>query len=238
MKPQMRSIRDQNRLSKLILGLWVAIFLLAGRVLVAIIAEYSNYFPPNFNSDFLLGRQSYFWGSYSTAFYAHIVISPIAIILAAMLMWTGRRPRSKFAFLHRQLGKVQAVLIVGIVVPTGLVMSLSPIAGPIAGAGFATLSIALLVTIVVAVREVRRGNISQHQIWATRCFILLCSPLLLRLLTGVTIVTGLQSPLAYQMSAWFSWMVPLLGYEAVCWVKRPRNRTEFQRVPKSLNKLN
>lgn len=203
----------QNRMKWLLIVTAWATFALSSKILASILTEYVNYFPPDFNAEFLLGRRSYFFGSYALAFYAHIIISPVALILGAWLMWTGRRHGKKVW--HRRLGKIQGVLIIAIVVPTGLVMSTRPMNGPVAGLGFASLSIALLISILVAIAAAKKRDFAQHEIWATRCFILLCSPLLLRLINGAALVTQTQSPLSYQLSAWLSWIVPLAIFESV-----------------------
>jgi len=53
-----------------ILG-WLAVLLIL-RVLAAILANYPDYFPPNFDSLFLQGREATFTGAYRPAFYIHI----------------------------------------------------------------------------------------------------------------------------------------------------------------------
>ncbi len=51
--------------------------LLAGalivRVVIVVALSYRHYFPPDFQNDFLLGRESYFFGVYRWAFYGHIL---------------------------------------------------------------------------------------------------------------------------------------------------------------------
>ncbi|MCE9556204.1 MAG: hypothetical protein K8T91_22885, partial [Planctomycetes bacterium] len=43
------------------------------KVTLSVVLGYRNYVPPNFESDFLLGRETYFWGPYRWAFYTHLV---------------------------------------------------------------------------------------------------------------------------------------------------------------------
>lgn len=191
----------------------IALFLVGLRVLILIVWEYQNYFPPNFRADFLFGREEYFFGWYGLSFYVHIVASPVALVLGFLLIM---RPKSRqLKKLHRPLGKVQAVLVVLFVVPSGLMMAIRAIAGPVAGFGLAALAVMTATTMVVAVNYARKRQIVTHQVWATRCFILLCSPLLLRLMTGAEIVLGVESSLTYQLNAWLSWLVPLFVYEVV-----------------------
>ena len=54
-----------------------------------------------------------------------------------------------------------------------------------------------------------------HFCWAWRSGILLCSPILLRLGTGLFYVTGVESLNTYRFLAWGSWLLPLLIHEAV-----------------------
>jgi len=197
----------QNRLKWLLIAATWATFALSSRIFTSILAQYANYFPPNFDAEFLFGRQTYFFGSYCLAFYAHIIASPIAMILGGWLMWTGRQHGKKLCHRksirkwHRRLGKTQGTIVIAIVVPTGLVMSTRAMNGPLAGLGFSALSMALMGSMLATIAHAKKRSFARHELWATRSFILLCSPLVLRLMTGATIITQTQSPLTYQMSA-------------------------------------
>jgi hypothetical protein len=73
-------------------SIWIqrVLTLLAGfvvvKVTVSAVLGYHDYFPPNFNADFLRGRQSYFFGAYQWAFYAHLVAGPISLVLGLILV--------------------------------------------------------------------------------------------------------------------------------------------------------
>ncbi len=60
------------------LSLLTALLIL--KVTCSAVLKYRDYFPPNFESDFLRGRESDFAGSYHWAFYFHIIpsYSPVA----------------------------------------------------------------------------------------------------------------------------------------------------------------
>ena len=67
-------------------------FLVVGlvtKVTVSVVLGYVDYLPPDFTSEFLLGRGSYFFGAYSVAFYVHIVTGPITLLTGIVLMSTG-----------------------------------------------------------------------------------------------------------------------------------------------------
>ncbi|WP_158265559.1 DUF2306 domain-containing protein [Blastopirellula marina] len=189
----------------------VATVLLGVKVVVSIVLQYGDYFPPNFDSSFLVGREKSFTGIYPPAFYAHIIAGPITLLLAAYLMFSGKRKTQQK--LHRRLGKLQVLLVLGVIVPSGLIMAIWAFSGPIAGVAFALQSIATGITAAMAARYAMRKKIAIHQIWATRCFVLLISPLIFRLASGVLIVTESESVEAYRVNAWLSWLVPLLVYE-------------------------
>ena len=53
--------------------------------LSVLLVEYRDYFPPNFESDFLRGRKPYFWGPYHWAFFTHLISGPASLMLGAIL---------------------------------------------------------------------------------------------------------------------------------------------------------
>jgi hypothetical protein len=205
---------------------FVAVVLLA-KVFLSILYQYRWYFPADFSSEFLSGRRDSFHGAYRVAFYAHIISAPLALVVGLFLMISGRRWRRHS--LHRWAGRVQGVAVLVVVVPSGLVMARQAFAGAIAGCGFATLSMGTAVCVIMAVRNARNRRFQFHQRWATRCFVLLCSPLLLRLISGVVLVMQLEPNSCYRINAWFSWLIPLIGYEV--WWRHSANRNLAWSLP-------
>ena len=61
--------------------------------------NHRDYLPPNFESDFLVGRDSYFFGAYQWAFYAHIATGPVTLIVGMFLL--SDRLRKQFPKWHR-----------------------------------------------------------------------------------------------------------------------------------------
>ncbi len=120
------------------LGLLAALLIL--KVTVATVLKYRDYAPPNFNSDFLRGREPYFFGSYAWAFYIHIASGPVALVLGLILI--SDRFRQRFRAWHRRLGRVQATVVLFLVAPSGLWMAYHAGAGPVAAVGFSALAIA------------------------------------------------------------------------------------------------
>ena len=206
---------SSNRIgSRKLFLLLTAAALLAVKVLLEILGQYRWYFPANFEqSAFLIGREAFFHGVYWWAFYVHILISPITAMLAGWLLFSGAKGR--FLTGHRRLGKLQVLLVLGLVAPSGLVMSYWAFTGPIAGWGFALLSLGTGFTAVMTAYHARGGRIRRHRVWAVRCLLLLASPFILRIVSGVFIVTGWESEWTYRLTAWLSWLGPLTIYETI-----------------------
>lgn len=193
--------------------------LLAVKVLGSIVWEYQRYFPADFDSAFLSGKRSVFHGGYAVAFYAHILVGPPAILLAIALTQSGFRNRSQR--LHRSLGRIQAGMVLLVLVPTGLVMATKAYAGPMSGLGFASLSLGTGTAMVLTIDRARRRQFASHRRWAIRTSILLFSPLFSRVIAGVAIASGLETDTFYIVNAWASWLVPCLAYEASLRYLRP-----------------
>ena len=95
--------------------------------------------------------------------------------------------------------------------------------GRIAAVGFAMLSIATGWSVVLGIRFAIRKEIAKHRLWMGRCYMMLCSAVVLRVFGGLTIVMNLEGSWPYQFAAWASWLGPLAIYE--CW---QRQRCELQ----------
>src|SRR5437868_5057440 len=108
----MRNIRSTTLQRVLTL---LAAFLIF-KVTVSVVLKYGDYFPANFQSDFLRGREQYFAGSYQWAFYAHIVSGPISLVLGLILV--SQRHRLSFPKWHRLLGRIQALGVLFLVAPS------------------------------------------------------------------------------------------------------------------------
>ncbi|QDU25085.1 hypothetical protein ETAA8_01460 [Anatilimnocola aggregata] len=182
------------------------------RVLVGILLEYRWYFPANFvESAFLTGREETFTRAYAIAFYTHIISGPPTIVLGTFLVWS--QGAGRFRLWHRWAGRVQMVLIFAALLPSGLMMATQAFTGPMAGWGFAALTLATAFCAALAVYYACTKRILLHQVWASRCYVLLISPLILRVVSGALIVTGTESETTYVLNAWLSWLVPLAMYE-------------------------
>jgi uncharacterized membrane protein len=190
---------------------WVAVLLIL-RVLATILASYPDYFPPDFSSDFLQGREATFGGVYGVAFYAHIVSGPFVLLNGLVLL--SERVRQRHNRLHRVLGRAQVAVLLLFVLPSGVVMSRHAFGGWPAGVSFLVLSAATAGCAIAGVVHARGGRYDRHRRWMVRCYVLICSAVALRLMSGAAELAGVSSPEgAYVVAAWASWLVPLAAYE-------------------------
>ena len=179
------------------------------RTTLLIVLKYVDYFPPNFSSDFLLGREGYFYSYYRWAFYTHVIISPPTLIVGLLLLSTAFR--TNYVRWHRRLGKMQVVMVLFFVAPSGLIMARHAQSGFYGGISLAVLAIATAITVVMGWCAVRNKQFNRHQLWMTRCYILLSSAVVLRTLGGLAEVFGIDG--IDPFNAWACWIVPLLIYE-------------------------
>ncbi len=182
------------------------------KVALGVLLEYGNYFPPNFQADFLRGREAYFWGGYHWAFYAHLISGPVTLLLGTLLAsdWM----RSRVPMWHQRLGRVQVAVILLLVAPSGLYMSRYAETGAIAGAGLGLLAIVTAACAMLGWRAAVKRRFAIHRRWMLRTFILLCSAVVIRMIGGLATVLEFDAPWLYPASCWLSWLMPLLAFES------------------------
>jgi hypothetical protein len=196
-----------------------AVVLLIVKVTLSVVIGYRDYFPPNFNADFLLGRAAYFWGPYRWAFYAHLVAGPATLLLGTILII--ERFRRLAPRWHRRLGRAQVLGILLLLVPSGLWMARYAATGAVAGAGLASLAIATAACTAMGWRAAVRRRFDVHRCWMWRTYLLLCSAVVIRLIGGLATVFQFDALWLYPLSAWASWLVPLLVFESLRLTEAP-----------------
>lgn len=149
------------------------------------------------------------------AFFAHITLGPLALVLTPFQFST--RLRAARPKLHRWMGRIYglAILLAG---TGGLLMAINTQAGTMASLGFAGLALAWLSTTAIAIWYAVNRRIGLHQRWIMRSAALTLSAVTLRLwlpLMGATI--GFE--VGYPYVAWLCWVPNLLVAE---WLLRRR----------------
>lgn len=218
----------QNSHSTILRVLTLLVGLLILKVTGAVVLGYQNYFPPNFGSDFLNGREAYFFGSYRWAFYTHIASGPCSLILGMMLI--SERFRLRFPRWHRLLGRIQVACVLLLVTPSGLWMAYYAVAGPVAGVSLAALALMTGMCVVLGWRSAVKRHFAEHRRWMWRTFLLLCSAVVLRLFGGLATVMGVSATWFDPLATWMSWLLPLLVFELIQWARWRTKRPSTQPV--------
>lgn len=185
--------------------------LLIFKVTLSVIVGYRDYVPPDFDSDFLLGREAYFWGPYCWAFYTHLVFGPASLLLGTILISDQfRRYAPRW---HRRLGRIQVACVLLLVVPSGLWMAWYAATGAVAGAGLGALAVATAACTFWGWRAAVARRFDDHRDWMWRMHLLLCSAVVIRIIGGLATVAQFDALWLYPFSAWASWIVPLVVFE-------------------------
>jgi hypothetical protein len=194
--------------------------LLVCKTALSVVIGYRDYFPPNFESEFLLGRESYFWGPYRWAFYVHLVAGPASLLLGTLLLSDQFR-RVALPW-HRRLGRVQGISILLLLVPSGLWMAWYAETGTVAALGLGSLAVVTAVCVLLGWRAAVERKIADHRAWMWRTYMLLISAVVIRMIGGLATVAGIDAPWLYPLAAWASWLLPLAVFEAVHRLDSPR----------------
>jgi hypothetical protein len=102
-------------------------------------------------------------------------------------------------------------------------------AGPIAAVGLAALAIATATCVSLGAWSAVRRRFADHRRWMWRCYLLLCSAVVLRLIGGLATVTGVTAPWVDPLATWMSWLVPLTAFELREWTRRKSGLFELDR---------
>lgn len=200
-----------------ILALLAAILIV--KTTLSVLIEYRHYFPPNFESDFLRGREAYFWGAYGWAFFTHLMSGPACLILGGILI--SDRFRKTVPSWHRRLGRVQVACVLLLLTPSGLWMARYAETGTLAALGLGSLGISTAACVALGWRAAVKRRFANHRRWMWRTFILLCSAVVIRMIGGLATVAQFDAAWLYPASTWGSWLVPLAIFEAIQALKMP-----------------
>jgi hypothetical protein len=182
------------------------------KVTFSILFDYRHYIPPDFHSDFLRGREGYFWGAYGWAFYAHLLAGPPSLLLGTLLV--SKRIRRFAPHWHRRMGRLQTATVLLLLVPSGLWMARYAESGAAASAGLGLLAIATATCVTLGWRSACKRQFADHGRWMWRTLVLLCSAVVIRLIGGLATVLQVDAAWLYPLSTWLSWLVPLIVLEA------------------------
>lgn len=183
--------------------LWLALAGVSLHFLLAVHAQYGQLDPAHYTMYW--SRRGWLW--------LHIGGGVLGIVLGPLQFltrWPKARPQ-----LHRWLGRTYiGGMLLACAAAVGLIAT-SPAPAAITTA-FAGTALAWLLTALVAMISIRRGNVARHRRWMTRAYLVTLAPVLFRLLLPAWIASGrAPAPDAIALLLWSSWALPLLLHALV-----------------------
>ena len=192
--------------------LWLTLIAFFSYLMARIVLPYLS---GRLDLDFLLSKQHiiHLW-YYRAAFYLHIF--PALLVLAAGMTQFSDVILKKAPALHRWVGKVYVLSILGVCGPAGFIMALYSNGGWIARSSFITLSVLWWLTTWLAWRAIKKGMVQEHRKWMLRSYALTFSAVTLRVMQFVLATQShIDMDMAYQIVAWPSWVLNLVVVEGV-----------------------
>ena len=182
-----------------------------------------DYYQPDFNRGYLIGRSDYFHGIFKYGLYAHIIATPLVILIGTLQIFL--RYEYRFPKLHRWAGRIYGGLILAFAAPGAIVIAAFALGGLWVKLNFFVLGPLWIAFTLAAWYYARRGKLVLHQQFIIRGYILTVSAVTLRIFSFVFIHyfdwTGSDM---YAWSVWMSWLPFLLGYEVVLVAIRQFNK--------------
>ncbi|MEZ9232998.1 DUF2306 domain-containing protein [Vibrio amylolyticus] len=161
-----------------------------------------------------------------TFLYGHVIFGVIALFIGAFQM--SGRFRGLSLKMHRNIGKLYLVSV-SIAAILGFELALRAEGGIWAQSGFASLSIAWIVTGYMAYIRARSGNIVSHKIWITYNYALTYAGVTLRIYLGIAMgMLDIDFMLAYAVIAWLCWVPNLFVVYAVMQWKNQQTVQDFK----------
>lgn len=136
----------------------------------------------------------------------HVVAGVIALVVGPLQF--VRLIRARVPALHRATGLIYVGACVASA-PAAFMLALGTTAGPIAGAGFATLAVLLALFTYCGLRAAIERRFADHREWMLRSYALTATAITLRLMIPAASFLGLEFLPAYQAIAWLSWITNL-----------------------------
>jgi uncharacterized membrane protein len=160
-------------------------------------------------------------GWYLPAYYSHVVIAAIILLIGFNQMVPALRARS--LRVHRFLGKFYVGGILFFSAPGAFVMSLFINRGPVVLLSFTLQCLCWVIFTWLAYAAIRRRDIASHRTWMTRSFALTLAAITLRVYAFVfSWWADLSQPVAYATIAWSSWILNWLAAEVYISFERSR----------------
>jgi hypothetical protein len=148
--------------------------------------------------------------------YGHIVLAPLALMLAPFQFWVGLRVARPV--LHRWMGRSYALAVLG----AGLssLLLLPQFQGSVwAMVGFFALAVLWIGFTAMGVMQARQGGFAGHRAWMLRSVALTFAAVTLRIYMAPMVANGWTVVETYDVTAWAAWVPNLIAVE---WALRAR----------------
>lgn len=147
----------------------------------------------------------------------HVGASALALLLGSFQFLP--RLRMRMAKAHIWFGRCYVVACCAGSV-TGFVLAFGTTLGPVASAGFSTLSVLWLLTAGLGWSAARKRDIKLHRIWMIRSWALTFAAVNLRAYLGVADLLGIAFDDSYPVISFLAWL-PNLAMAEFCLRRRP-----------------
>jgi len=146
---------------------------------------------------------------WKTAFFTHVISS--CFCLVAGFTQFSNIILKKYRVIHRYMGWLYIVSILGFSAPSGLIMGIYANGGITSQIAFVTLSILWIIATLIAFCSVIQKNYSVHQKFMVRSYALTLSAITLRIWKLLIVLIFRPHPMdAYTIVAWLGWLPNLL----------------------------
>ena len=142
--------------------------------------------------------------------YGHIVLAPLALLLAPLQLWPGLRAARPA--LHRWTGRTYGVAV-GVAGLSSLVMLPQFLGSVWALVGFCALAVLWTGCTAMGIAQARLGNFVAHRHWMLRSVALTFAAVTLRVYMAPLMANGWTALETYDVTAWASWLPNLIAVE-------------------------
>lgn len=196
-----------------------------------------QYFPWQTDQHFLLLKQDVVnTQPWQAAFKIHVISS--SFVLIAGFTQFFRVFRKRYPRIHRWSGWLYIITILGLSLPSGLILAFSAAGGLSTQISFVLLSLLWAITTISALYFILQKRWLLHRDWMIRSFALSLSALSLR--TWKIVLYELQpyfdwlTPIhIYQLESWLGWVVNLVLAEIII-LRLHRRTRQKNKSPKSI----
>lgn len=206
-------------------GFWILIFAYSCTLMAEITWRYHSF---ALDANFLMIKQTeieeLWW--YKYAFYTHVCTAILALPAGFTQFNLGllkKRPR-----LHRTIGYMYVVSILGFAAPSGALIGSVSNGGVFAIISFELLALGWFYFTWQAVRLAVQRKINLHHDFMLRSFALTCSAITLRFWKVILVYLFHPNPMdLYQIIAWLGWVPNLLLVEFIIYRKNHNLRNHY-----------